>query len=249
MNSKNKIIIGLVIFFVVAGAAVIHKNSQKSVDKKQVAENYNPVINPADFVSHIDNKYFTLKLGTIFTYRESTKDGVEEIKLVVTHNTKKIMGVTTIAVQDTAWINDKLKEDTTDYYVQDKVGNVWYFGEVVNNYDDGVLRDHNGSWEAGVDGALPGIIMQANPKIGDSYRQEYYKGKAEDMADNMALGQTVSVPYGTFDNCLQTRDWSRTEPTLNEYKYYCPTVGFLVAGDSVKEPGQEKLELLSVSTQ
>lgn len=239
-----------VFFFTSKSQAPQNEKSETStpVTSAQKSE-YNPTIDPANFAPQVTNKYYTLKPGTKFTYKESTKDGVEKIEVVVTNETKKVMGVTTIVVRDTVWLDDKMKEDTIDLYAQDKDGNVWYFGEQVDNYKDGKVKDHSGSWEAGIDGALPGIVMRANPKVGDSYRQEYYRGEAEDMGDVVALNQKVTVPYGTLDNCLQTRDWSQIDNKLNEYKYYCPSVGFLVAGDSVKEPGSEKLELLSISTE
>ncbi len=116
------------------------------------------------------------------------------------------MGVNTIVVWDRVWLNDELIEDTKDWYAQDKYGNVWYFGEDSKEYEDGKVVSTEGSWEAGVDNAKPGIIMKANPVIGESYRQEYYKGEAEDMADVVALGVKVKVKYGSFSDCLQTRD-------------------------------------------
>jgi hypothetical protein len=113
-------------------------------------------------------------------------------------------------VWDREWLNDALIEETYDWYAQDKEGNVWYLGEDSKEYENGKAANSKGSWEAGVDGAKPGIIMKGDPKIGDSYRQEYLKGKAEDMADVVALSESVAVPFGTFTDCLKTRDWSKT---------------------------------------
>jgi hypothetical protein len=129
---------------------------------------YNPVINPEDFVPQVDNKYFTLKPGTKFTYQN--RRGTERIEITVTNETKKLMGVTATAVRAREWKYGALWEDTTDWYAQDKAGNVWYFGEAVNNYRNGMLWNHRGSWEAGVKGAKPGIIMKKDPKVGDRYR-------------------------------------------------------------------------------
>ena len=109
---------------------------------------YDPAINPQDFVAEINNKYFTLKPGAKFTFEG--KRGTERIEIRVTHETKKLMGVAARAVRVTEWRNGALKEDTTDWYAQDKAGNVWYFGGAVNNYKDGTLIYHAGSWEAGV---------------------------------------------------------------------------------------------------
>jgi len=83
--------------------------------------------------------------------------------------------------------------------------------------------------------------METHPKVVDSYRQEYYKGEAEDMADVVALGEKVTVPYGTFENCLKTRDWSQIDPDLNEYKYYSPEIGVVL--EIVVDSG-ERVELI-----
>jgi len=209
------------------------------------SKEYNPIINPSNFVSIINNPYYTLTPGTSYTYQSETKDGIEKNILVVTNKTKQIMEVTTIEVWDRVWLNDQLIEETYDWYAQDKEGNVWYFGEDAKEYANGVVVSTEGSWEAGVDGAKPGIIMKANPKIGDSYRQEYYKGEAEDMADVVSLGETVTVPFGTFKNCLKTRDWSKIDPTLNEYKYYSTDVAGVVL-EVIVDSG-ERVELVNVT--
>ena len=188
---------------------------------------YEPSIKPTDFVASITNKYFTLKPGTKFVFENNSALNKERIEVVVTKQTKKIMGVTTTEVRVTEWAGDNMKEDTMDYYAQDNAGNVWYFGEVVNNYKDGKIANHNGSWEAGVDGAKPGIIMMSEPKVGETYRQEYYKGKAEDMGTVIAVGTKETVRYGKFDDCVEIRDWSKIESAV-EYKYYCANVGFTV---------------------
>ena len=203
---------------------------------------YNPVINPEDFVSEINNRYFTLKPGTKFTYKN--RSGTERIEATVSNETKKLMGVTTTGVRVTEWRNGLLKEDTTDWYAQDKEGNVWYFGESVNNFVDGKLVHHTGSWEAGVDGAKPGIIMRANPQVGESYRQEFSPGRAEDMGTVVAIGQKVTVPFGILENCVQIRDSSPLDPTA-EFKYFCPDIGFL-ALEEVLGRGAEA-ELVTVS--
>ena len=208
---------------------------------------YNPTINPDDFVPVVNNKYFTLRPGTKFTYKTATFWGTERKEVAVTHETKKIMGVTTIVVRDRVWWNDQLVEDARDWYAQDKQGNVWYFGEAVHNYKRGKIRDRRGSWEAGVDGAKPGIIMLKDPRVGDTYRQEYHKGHAEDIGTIAALGKKVTASFGTFDNCLQVTDWSPLAWT-REYKYFCPDVGFAV----LEEPallGINKTELVGISLQ
>lgn len=187
---------------------------------------YNPIIIPAFFKGHqIDNPYFPLVPGTTFFYEADTEDGLEEIETIVTHDAKTILGVTCAVVHDIARLDGEIIEDTLDWYAQDCFGNVWYFGEYSETYENGVLTGTEGSWEAGVDGAKPGIVMKAHPKVGDTYRQEYYAGIAEDMADVISLNRSVSVAYGDYDNCLKTRDYTPLDPKVNEYKFYAPGVG------------------------
>ena len=200
---------------------------------------YAPTINRGDFTPAVTNKYFTLKPGTKFLFKN--KSGSERIEVAVTDEKKEVMGVTTIVVRVKEWKRDMLVEETSDWYAQDKSGTVWYFGEAVDNYKDGKLADHKGSWEAGVDGAMPGVIMLGEPRVGQTYRQEYYKGKAEDMGTIVALDAAVAVPFGRFEECLQVKDWSRVEQGT-EYKYYCPAVGFLTMEESTG--GGDKLELV-----
>ena len=213
------------------------------------AESYNPTINPSDFTTEITNKYFTLPVGKMMVYEAETEDGLEKIQIEILDETKTIMGVKTLVFWDRVWLDGELIEDTRDYLAQDKEGNVWYFGEDVDNYEDGKLKDHAGAWIAGIDGAKPGIWMKANPQVGDSYRQEYYKGEAEDMAEVLATNERVTVPYGTFKNCVKTLEWSPLEPDLKAHKYYCPEVGGtvleveLVGGERKVE---ERVELIDV---
>jgi hypothetical protein len=205
---------------------------------------YDPVINPEDFVPRVDNKYFTLKPGSKFTYED--KRGFERIEISVTNETKKVMGVATTVLRVREWKNGVLWEDTYDWYAQDKAGNVWYFGEAVDNYRFGKVAHHAGSWEAGVDGAKPGIIMRADPRVGETYRQEYYRWRAEDMGTVVATDKTVTVPHGTFENCLQIEDWSLIERG-REYKYYCPAIGFLVREEKIG--GAIEADLVGVANQ
>lgn len=209
-------------------------------------EEYNPKINPKEFTNKITNPYFTLTPGKEMEYEKETGDGLETVEVEVTKKTKNILGVRAVVVRDRVWLEDELIEDTRDYFAQDKQGNVWYFGEQVDNYENGKLVDHDGSWLAGVDGAKPGIIMKAKPKVGESYRQEYYPGVAEDMAKVLALNETVRVPAGTFKNCLKTLDWTPLDPGVEEHKYYCKQAGGVALEVSLKN--QERLELLEIET-
>ena len=211
----------------------------------QVSAPYNPTINPADFTHVITNKYLTLKPGTRATYEKTTSKGITRVEMKVTGKTKRVMGVHALVVRNWEWLNDQLIEETRDLVAQDKDGNVWFFGEAVDHYQDGELAGHDGTWEAGVDGAKPGILMLADPKVGDTYRQEYYPGKAEDMGTVVAVGKRVTVPQGAFfENCVQIRDWSRIE-SKSQHKYYCVGIGLMI----VEEEAAEQLKLVSFSTE
>jgi hypothetical protein len=182
---------------------------------------YTPHIDPAEFTTKVDNEYFPMKPGTTFLYeRKGERD-----EMTVTHDTKKVMGVECVVVDDRAWEGGQLIEQTYDWFAQDKEGTVWYFGEDTKEYENGKVVSTKGSWEAGVDGAKPGIIMQADPKVGESYRQEYYPGEAMDMARVLSLNASITVPYGSFDHVLETKEWTPLQPVFYEKKYYVRGVG------------------------
>ena len=132
---------------------------------------YAPLINPSEFATTIDNKYFPLKPGTTFVYKGNSGGDPERDVMSVTHSTKRIMGVKCMVVKDRVFAQGKLGEKTFDWYAQDNKGNVWYFGENSKEYKNGHVVSTGGSWEAGKAGAKPGIIMQAYPKVGQTYRQ------------------------------------------------------------------------------
>jgi hypothetical protein len=208
---------------------------------------YNVTIDPADFVTGIDNPYMPLTPGTVFDY-EGTKDGQHETNRVyVSHETKPILGVTCVVVKDTVLVDGELEEATLDWYAQDKDGNVWYFGEDSKEYQDGVVVSTGGSWEAGVDGAQPGITMLAHPDVGHTYRQEYLAGEAEDKAQVQSLNESASVPYGDFSDCLETKEWTALEPGVVEYKFYSKGVGMLKSVMVVG--GNDRSELVAVTTE
>ena len=185
---------------------------------------YNPTINPADFTTKVDNPYFPLVPGTIF-HLTDTDNNIVDIE--VKSETTRISGVETVVVHDTVkFPSGELSEDTTDWFAQDKAGNVWYFGEQTTKKSvPGGPSNPLGSWTYGVDCAKPGIVMEAHPKGGDTYRQEFYAGQAEDQADVIGLDEMVTVPYGTFSHCIKTRDYTRFSPGADENKYYCPGLG------------------------
>lgn len=219
-------------------------DGSESLELIDMAVDVSPEIDPANFVAAIDNPFLPFTPGTTYTYEGETDEGTETVELVVTPDTKTIMGVTCVVVRDSEYLDGELVEETFDWYAQDKDGNVWYFGEESYEYEDGEVIGTPGSWEAGVDGAQPGVIMKAEPRPGDTYRQEYYMGEAEDMGAVAALDKTVSVPYGDFDGCLQTFEWNPLEEDSEEYKYYAEGVGLILETDV---DGEERLELISVT--
>ncbi len=249
-NMKRKniiyIIVILLVIIVLINALVFvmffnKQNTNQNV-KKLDEGSYAPVVNPSDFTTKITNKYFSMPVGKKMAYEANTRDGTERIDIIIPGTTKNIMGVNTLVFWDRVYLNDVLIEDTRDYIAQDKKGNVWYFGEDVDNYKNGVLKDHAGAWIAGVDGAKPGIWMEANPKVGDEYRQEYYKGEAEDIGKVLSLNERVSTPYGTFYNCLKVLEYTPLEPGVSAYKYHCSEVG----ATALEEEGGERVELVDV---
>lgn len=198
---------------------------------------YAPVLDPADFVAVIDHPYLPFVAGSRWVYEETGADGeVERIEVVVQDETREIAGIEATVVRDTVTLDGELVEDTFDWFAQDREGNVWYLGEDVDNYEDGELVDHDGSFEHGVDGAFAGIVMPADPQVGDAYRQEFYPGEAEDLGEVVRLGERRTVPFGSFEDVLVTRDWNPLEPDVVEEKWYAPGVGLVyetkVAGDA-----------------
>jgi hypothetical protein len=195
-------------------------------------------INPANFVHQINNPYFPLKPGTTFIYKSA--DGSEVVRTSVTHQTKQVLGVNCIVVQDRSFIDGKLEERTLDYFAQDKHGNVWYFGEAAKNFSSGHFLNTDGSWLAGINGAAPGIVMEAAPKLGDHYDQENAPGIAEDRAKIISNDSGAKVPFGSFDHVLVTAETTPLEPGALERKFYVKGVGLVLSVD-LNTGGQEQL--------
>ncbi|MGI8627764.1 MAG: hypothetical protein ACR2J5_14550 [Geodermatophilaceae bacterium] len=188
------------------------------------SEQYQPRLDPADFVDGVDNPYFPLVPATRWVYA-GVVDGVSErIELEVTDERKTILGISAVGVRDVNYHDGELAARTMDYYAQDRVGNVWYLGEVTQNYENGMPTDLEG-WESGVGGALPGIFMLAEPAVGDAYRQVHHAGQAEDLAEVIGMGATRSIALGDYRDVLVILGWSPLEPDIIEEKYYAPGVG------------------------
>ena len=202
-------------------------------------------IDPANFASKIDNPWLPMAPGTTLTY-EGTKDDQAAVDTFeITAETRVVAGVTCVVVRDTLTLSGKLEEKTEDWYVQDKQGNVWYFGEKTAVYDEaGNVTDTSGSWEAGVDGAIPGIFMPAAPQIGQSFRQEYLAGVAEDHFVILLLSAPVTTPFQAFDKALITAEWTPLEPDVLSEKAYVKGIGVVSEKDVVG--GNEGLQLTKV---
>jgi hypothetical protein len=186
-------------------------------------------IDPANFVGRIDNPWYPLHPGTTYVYR-GVKDGKRSREvLTVTARKKTITGVRCVVVSDNLYVEGRLAERTADWYAQDRKGNVWYFGEATAELDRrGRVATREGSWQAGIDGARPGIVMPARPRVGQALRQEYYRGHAEDHFKVVSLSARVSVPYVSSRHALLTREWSPLEPGVIDRKYYVRGVGNVV---------------------
>ena len=196
----------------------------EACDASEIDESYKPSLDAANYTTTIDNPLYPLPVGATWTY-EAAEEIISITVLEETHTTAS--GVECVVVHDRA--TDKkgvLIEDTIDYFAQDLDGNVWYFGENTAEYVNGKKANTRGSWEAGKDGALPGIVAHAKtPAVGTKYKQEYYRCEAEDMGEIIAVGETVKVPTGEYKDCIRVHDYSPLEPGANEHKMFCPGVG------------------------
>lgn len=193
----------------------------------------------------IDNPYFPLSPGTTFVYDGSDGNKSLHDTVAVTDQTRTVKGIETRVVHDTVFENGKMVEDTFDWYAQDDAGNVWYFGEDSTQYKNGKVISHEGSWEAGVNGASEGILMEAKPQVGDTYAQETAPGVGEDTATVVSLDESVCVPYGCFDHVLHTEETSPLEPGVVDAKYYAPGVGDIK--EASVQGGSEFLTLTTIT--
>ena len=194
----------------------------------------------------IDNQYMPLVPGTTLVYQGTEDEKTTYEELTVTDQTRVIQGVETRVVHDTHWTNGTLTADTFNWFAQDDAGNVWYFGEDSSQLVNGMVVGHASSWEAGVDGASPGIVMEAQPKIVDTYQLENAPGVAQDMAIVISLNESVCVVYGCFANVVEAEEFSPLEPGVVEDKYYASGVGEIKAVTA--QDSSQQSELLDVFT-
>jgi len=207
--------------------------------------NYHPRINPKDFSPNVTNQYFPLRPGETLVYT-GTKDGKKALNLVATTSRTKVVDrVRTRVVEDRLYLDNVLQERTSDYYAQDRCGNVWYFGEDTAELDrHGNVISTEGSFHAGVDGAQPGVYMQAHPQVGRKFRQEWYQGHAEDVFKVISLSSSVTVPYGSFRHAMRTEETNALEPEVVDNKYFVKGIGE-IAEVAVKGP-REGLRLVEI---
>jgi hypothetical protein len=189
-------------------------------------DSYHPHITPRDFSPNVTNAFFPLKPGRTLVYT-GTKDGKKALNLVLTTSRTKVVDrVRTRVVEDRLYLDNVLEERTSDYYAQDRCGNVWYFGEDTATLDRrGRVVSTEGSFHAGVKAAQPGVFMQARPQVGRQFRQEWFKGHAEDAFKVIGLSSPVTVPFGTFRHALRTEETNVLEPAVLENKYYAKGIG------------------------
>jgi hypothetical protein len=244
-SARSIVVVGLVVVGSSAAACGDDDGSTAAGGAAPVIDpgdggDYDPELVPADFVDAIDNPYLPFTPGARWTY-EATSDGESEVtEVVVLDERREVMGVQATVVRDTVSVDGEVVEDTYDWYAQDREGNVWYLGEDTKEYEDGEVVSTEGAWEAGVDGALPGIVMQARPEVGQAYRQELYAGEAEDMAEVVETGAAKSIALGDYDDVVVIEEWNPLEPDVVEHKYYAPGIGPIAeekvaGGDEVVE--------------
>ena len=224
------------------------REAREELCEKLKEHRYDPVINPDDFLSPEEtaadpNPYFPLVPGTKYTYQGETDEGTEVVEVTITDDTREILGVDCMVVEDVVFLEGEKIEDTRDYYAQHKqTGDVWYFGENTFELEDGLIVELAGAWIAGEEGGKPGILTKANASVGDVHRQEMLLGDAEDYAEVLGLSESVTVPAGTFENCRRTFEGTPLEPDALEHKFAAPGVGVIL---EVNVETGERLELIS----
>jgi hypothetical protein len=182
---------------------------------------------------------------TVFEGRERDAETGEPIEVRVESRvldaTARVAGTDVAVVREEDYERGHLVERTRDYYAQDEAGAVWYFGERVDEYENGKLVGHEGQWLAGRGNARPGLFMPAKPRRGDAFEQERAPGLAEDRSTVLAVGLEVRTPAGTFSGCIKTKDFAPLDD-VTELKYYCPGVGLVR-----EDPPGGRIQLVRIS--
>jgi hypothetical protein len=238
--------LALLVVLLLAASTAAFRGVRRTVAEHPAAAATLPIggepahLDPAQFTTRIDNPYWPMRPGSRWVYRHTDGDGGRQrIEVTVTHLTKTIMGIEARVVHDVVTEDGEVTEDTYDWYAQDARGNVWYLGEDTRQLKDGRVTSTEGSWQAGVDGAQPGILLPANPKPGMAYRQEYNGAKVQDTAAVLSLHQKAMVPSGLFEHVLITKEFTPLEPKLLQHDFYArgvgPVLSLTVSGGSGRE--------------
>lgn len=249
---KSKTPLSILLAALVAGALATACGSANETNGSASGLPQGPetvALDPADFTVDIDNPYWPMKPGDRWTYIETLADGTQQQGVVVVTDLTRVIanGITARVVRDTATQDGEIVEDTFDWYAQDKRGNVWYLGEDTAEFDNGKISSTEGSFEAGVDGAQPGIIVPADPEPGMTYREEFYSGQAEDIGEILSIDEQADTPAGHFDNAILTKDTTPLEPDALEYKLYVKGVGPVLALGVSGDVGREVLSKIDTA--
>jgi hypothetical protein len=240
----RRALLALVIVLLAASTAVLGGGRPTVVQDTAAAATLplggEPVqLDPARFTTRIDHPYWPMRPGTRWTYRQTDEHGDRRIEVTVTDRTRTILGIRARVVRDVVTEDGEVTEDTHDWYAQDDKGNVWYLGEDARKLEDGEVTSRQGSWQAGVDGAEPGILLPARPSPGMVYRQEYRGTVAQDTAAVLSLDQRAKVSSGLFEHVLITKEFTPLEPKLLKHDFYAlgvgPVLSLTVAGGSDRE--------------
>ena len=238
-------VLALVIVLLLATSTVVFRGVRRTVVEHPAAAAALPFggepahLDPAQFTTRIDNPYWPMRPGSRWVYRKTDADGgSQRIEVTVTRRTKMVMGIEALVVYDVVTEDGDVTEDTYDWYAQDARGNVWYLGEDTRRLEDGRVTSTEGSWQAGVDGAQPGILLPARPSPGMAYRQEY-GAEARDTAAVVSLHQRAKVPSGLFEHVLVTKEFTPLEPKLLKHDFFAlgvgPVLSLTVSGGSDRE--------------
>lgn len=242
MTVPRRLLLVLVLALVVAACGDDDVSSGALIDLGD-GGSYSPDLDPADFVQDVDNPYLPLVRGSRWVYEGEGDDGIEQIEVEVTDQRQEVLGISAVVVHRSAQDADgTVLEETFAWFAQDVDGNVWSLGEDITTYEDGEAAGAEGSWEAGVDGAQPGIAMRADPDVGDAYRQEYLRGKAEHMAMVQDLSAALEVPTGSYEDVLVVEEWSPLDPDVVQEAYHAPGVGVVLQVTAAG--GDDRFELV-----
>jgi hypothetical protein len=191
-------------------------------------------VNAADFQAKIDNPLFPLSSlrPKVFEGEEKDPDTGNTVKTrlesTVLPGTDVLAGVNVVVLEEKAYKDGVLIEAALDYFAQHRDGSVYYFGERVDNYENGKVANHDGQWLTGEGESGPGVVMPAKPVAGQVSDQEHAPGVAEDKSKVVALDLAVTTPAASFKGCLKTDDYTLLDsPVVHEFKFFCPGVGLV----------------------